>query len=460
MVPVYDAAGDVTLDANQKGTHQYLYDAEGRICAVKSSAVDGIVMMTGYIYDAEGNRVAKGTITQWSCDPSSNGFMTTANETDYVLNQAGQPVTEMTQDGATMQWQHTNVWADGQLIATYQAATTSSGQPTSNLHFLLNDWLGTRRAMTDYAGVREQTCTSLPFGDAESCTPTPTEQLFTGKERDSESGNDYFGARYFASSMGRMLSPDPVGGSLANPQTLNKYAYVLNNPLRYTDPTGLYACADDAAGAKEHCTSDADKRFEASRQHDLQSKNGAVRAAAGAYGDPGNEVVDARGDKVTVAFSGDVASNGEGGVTHSVLDANGNTPISNSTVTFNPNDKGTALDADVGHEGSHVEDAQTMVRSITFDQLGNYKVGDDISQYRSEQRAYAITDAIYRSANESYNGCASDQCALGAGSSPIGIPGRIDAILLANPKTYHSADGKPLTSTNQGGNVLNLAIPH
>lgn len=53
----------------------------------------------------------------------------------------------------------------------------------------------------------------------------------TGKERDAEFGNHYFVARYFGSSMGRFLSPDPVGGSLANPPTLNKSVYVLNNPL-------------------------------------------------------------------------------------------------------------------------------------------------------------------------------------------------------------------------------------
>lgn len=62
---------------------------------------------------------------------------------------------------------------------------------------------------------------------------------FTGKERDTESGNDYFGARYYASTMGRFMSPDPFGGHLEYPQSLNKYAYVMNNPLRYTDPTGM-----------------------------------------------------------------------------------------------------------------------------------------------------------------------------------------------------------------------------
>jgi len=64
------------------------------------------------------------------------------------------------------------------------------------------------------------------------------EHHFTGKERDAESGNDYFGARYYASSMGRFMSPDwsakvePVPyAKLGDPQTLNLYAYVGNDPF-------------------------------------------------------------------------------------------------------------------------------------------------------------------------------------------------------------------------------------
>jgi RHS repeat-associated protein len=75
------------------------------------------------------------------------------------------------------------------------------------------------------------------------------QSLFTGKERDTESGNDYFGARYYASTMGRFMSPDwsakeePVPyAKLDNPQTLNLYAYVGNNPLSRFDPDGY--CAD------------------------------------------------------------------------------------------------------------------------------------------------------------------------------------------------------------------------
>jgi RHS repeat-associated protein len=65
---------------------------------------------------------------------------------------------------------------------------------------------------------------------------------FTGKERDTESGLDYFGARHYGSSMGRWMSPDPLNLTderLMNPSnTLNKYAYAANNPLKYVDPDG------------------------------------------------------------------------------------------------------------------------------------------------------------------------------------------------------------------------------
>ncbi len=68
---------------------------------------------------------------------------------------------------------------------------------------------------------------------------------FTGKERDTESGLDYFGARYYASSMGRFMSPDwspPAAtvpyASLGDPQSLNLYRYVCNNPMNAFDPDG------------------------------------------------------------------------------------------------------------------------------------------------------------------------------------------------------------------------------
>jgi RHS repeat-associated protein len=81
----------------------------------------------------------------------------------------------------------------------------------------------------------------LPFG--EECNPQPGNQplRFTGKERDIETGFDYFGARYYRAEIGRFTTVDPAmdfKASLLNPQKWNKYAYALNNPLRYVDPDG------------------------------------------------------------------------------------------------------------------------------------------------------------------------------------------------------------------------------
>lgn len=64
----------------------------------------------------------------------------------------------------------------------------------------------------------------------------------TGKEHDNESGNDYFGARYYASSIGRWMSPDPsrLSAFIENPQSWNRYEYSNNNPLRWVDKNGLW----------------------------------------------------------------------------------------------------------------------------------------------------------------------------------------------------------------------------
>jgi RHS repeat-associated protein len=221
----YDASGNVWND----GTNQYLYDAEGRICAVKFPVIGGgPPAMMHYLYDVEGRRVAKGSITVWSCDTNNNGFI---ENNGYMIGPSGEQLTEVDGQGNAL---HSNVFASGHLIATYDP---------QNIHFNLSDWLGTRRVTTDYIGNIESTYQNLPFGEMipQNQSLGVTEHFFTGKERDAESGNDYFGARYYGSSMGRFMSPDPWLGSmhLDNPQSLNRYSYVLNNPLKFIDPDGL-----------------------------------------------------------------------------------------------------------------------------------------------------------------------------------------------------------------------------
>jgi RHS repeat-associated protein len=209
----YDAAGNVTAD----NMHQYAYDYENRLVSV-----DGGVTAS-YVYDYAGNRVRK----------TANGV-----SVDYIYDLAGRAVTEVSVPGSGAgTWNRTEIFADGKHLATY------GGGATGTTYFDHSDWLGTERARTNVSATVVERCTSLPFGDNLSCTGTDTSPLhFTGKDRDSESGLDHFEFRKFSSAMGRFMSPDPAGmmaADIGSPQTLNRYAYVLNNPLSFTDPFGL-----------------------------------------------------------------------------------------------------------------------------------------------------------------------------------------------------------------------------
>jgi RHS repeat-associated protein len=95
--------------------------------------------------------------------------------------------------------------------------------------------------------------TGIHYDPFDSCVPDAHFARYrsTGKVRDAESGNDYFGARYYASNMGRMMSPDPSGIASVdptNPQSWNMYSYALNNPLLLIDPTGLDPCPPNGGG--------------------------------------------------------------------------------------------------------------------------------------------------------------------------------------------------------------------
>jgi RHS repeat-associated protein len=153
---------------------------------------------------------------------------------DSILGPTGGQLTEMGMDAnGNMAWSHTNVWAGGQLLATYDP---------NGLHFYLTDWLGSRRVQTDYEGVVEQTCANLPYGNGVTCGPNPAEELFAGLERDSESGLDHAMYRQYSSTFGQWTTPDPYAGSYdwTNPQSLNRYAYVNGSPLGAMDPSGLF----------------------------------------------------------------------------------------------------------------------------------------------------------------------------------------------------------------------------
>lgn len=238
---VTDSSGNVTTDP----VNNYWYDGEGRVCAAQNT-ISGPI--TGYLYDAEGQRTAKGTITPLAgsdyCDLTTNNFVLT---NEYIPGPNGGQLTEVLWDKNVSTPAHTNAYANGQLVATF---TYDASGSSNTLHFSLNDWLGTRRLQTDAAGNPEKSCSGGSFGDDLDCISLsdtaiedatgPTETHFTGKEHDQETRLDYFGARYYASSMGRWMSPDYSMNSviLELPQSWNKYSYVLNRPLYASDPDG------------------------------------------------------------------------------------------------------------------------------------------------------------------------------------------------------------------------------
>jgi RHS repeat-associated protein len=122
------------------------------------------------------------------------------------------------------------------------------------IQWLVTDQLGTPRMIFNQSGSLAGVSRHdyLPFGEelfAGTGGRTVSQgysaadnvrQKFTSKERDIETGLDYFGARYYSSVQGRFTGVDIAGPNLSNPQSLNKYAYTLNNPLRYIDRNGLY----------------------------------------------------------------------------------------------------------------------------------------------------------------------------------------------------------------------------
>ncbi len=100
---------------------------------------------------------------------------------------------------------------------------------------------GIERVQTSYTGAVEGTYSSLPFGDGYLATGEDSDAYhFAGQDQDS-SASDHAQYREYSNMSGRWLSPDPYMGSydLTNPQTMNRYAYVLANPLMLVDPSGL-----------------------------------------------------------------------------------------------------------------------------------------------------------------------------------------------------------------------------
>ncbi len=240
----YDAVGNITNDPATGGT--MIYDGENRMeMATKGGG-------GAYTYDGEGKRVKR--------------MLAGGQEWWYVYGIGGELLAEYLSTAPTTVKKEYGYRA-GQLLVVWDA--DKSGD--ERLKWLVADHLGSTRMEADKSGRLEDDLATpsvregirrhdyAPFGE-EMYTgirrngsgqgqygyeppQSNIRERFTGKERDGETGLDYFGARYFASVQGRFTSPDEpfADQDEYDPQSWNLYTYVRNNPLRLVDPTGQSA---------------------------------------------------------------------------------------------------------------------------------------------------------------------------------------------------------------------------
>ena len=151
--------------------------------------------------------------------------------TEYVFNSSGQRVFIWDAvHGTQLQGQY--YWGSTP-VAYYKGGT---------LHFQHQDWEGTERMRTSYSASQEGYFQSLPFGDGQNTVGADTDaHHFGALDHDSETDTDHAQFRQYSNVQGRWHSPDPYYGSydVSNPQSLNRYAYAMNNPLAFVDPLGL-----------------------------------------------------------------------------------------------------------------------------------------------------------------------------------------------------------------------------
>ncbi len=198
---VHDASGDMTND----GANTMTYDAENRVLTATGAS---------YTYDGNSLRVKKvsGTTT-----------------TVYVFS-GTKVIAEYDNGAAPLVPSREYIYSGAQLLATLEGGTTKYHHA---------DHLSVRLT-TDTSGAILGQQGHFPYGESWYASGTTTKWQFTSYERDAESGNDYAVARTYINRLGRFSSPDPVE-ALAdrNPQAHNHYAYVTDDPLNRTDPSGM-----------------------------------------------------------------------------------------------------------------------------------------------------------------------------------------------------------------------------
>ncbi len=239
----YNQIGNM-LTNSQVGTYTYPTSGAG---VVRPHAVTAAGSNT-YTYDKNGNMLTgAGRTYTWNLENKPLTTVQGGTTTTFVYDGDGGRVKKIVGSTTTRyiskiyECDNANctrfIWAGSTRIATI--AVTSG-----TIHYWHGDHLGSSSVVTDSTGAKVQTVAYYPYGGtrANQSFSTPAVDVpykYTGKELDN-TGLYYYEARYYDPTLGRFISPDTIVPNQYDPQSLNRYAYVRNNPLRYTDPTGHF----------------------------------------------------------------------------------------------------------------------------------------------------------------------------------------------------------------------------
>jgi RHS repeat-associated protein len=210
--------------------------------------------------------------------------------------------------------------------------------------------------------------------------------FLTQKERDNESGLDYFGARCYSNAHGRFTGTDPLlnSGRPGAPQSWNRYGYVLNNPLILIDPDGLYECkgTSDECSAFRQALANAKAKLAGIEKKYGKGSDEYKKAerALNAYGceSKGGNCVDANGKAIADAKGKPVKDTSNIVVSFDYKGGRGETDLNGNTINirFAPDNfaAGEVWNQGlIGNEGSNAADAQDFL-----------KTGKSVSKYQSE----------------------------------------------------------------------------
>jgi RHS repeat-associated protein len=233
----YDQIGNIV----SKETISYTYDPAGNKPHAVRSTSDGKT----YTYDANGNMLADGTRTMtYNYDNMPQTIIASAATTTFVYDGNGVRVKKSTSTGDDIYIGKVYECKVGVCSKYIFAGGTRIAHKTSatDIVYYHQDHLGSTRLITDRNGSKMEDIYYYPFGAAQSDTGgVSMSHKFTSQEFDAETGLYNYNARFYNPALGRFISPDGIVPNPLNPQGFNRYSYVGNNPLNYTDPTGHFS---------------------------------------------------------------------------------------------------------------------------------------------------------------------------------------------------------------------------